>query len=136
MDWLDKLIADELKPYNLILNALDDRKNDEGLILISQKHLGEFTNIHPTTVGKKLKVLSELGSVEQVAPGKYKLLHNDKEHTPHYYIRMLIDLNIAGLVSLGDFVTQREIFGLEKPMLHRIDEYVRLVMMKLKAELE
>lgn len=136
MDKLDELIADELKPYNLILNALDDRKNDEGLILISQKHLGELIDIHPTTVGEKLRVLSELGAVKQVAPGKYMLLHNDKEHTLHYYIRMLIDLNIAGLVSLGDFVTQKEIFGFEKPMLHRIDEYIRRVMLKLKAELE
>lgn len=136
MDRLDQLIADELKPYNLILYALDDRKNDEGLIQISQKHLGDLTNISPTTVGKKLKVLSELGAVKQVAPGKYRLLHKDKEHTLHYYIRMLIDLNIAGLVSLGDFRAQREIFGFEKPMLHRIDEYVRLVLTKVKVESE
>jgi Mn-dependent DtxR family transcriptional regulator len=90
MDRIDQLIATELKPYNLILSALDDRRNEEGIARISQKHIAEICKNSVKSVNKKMQFLQKSGSIEKISSGKYKLLNKVREYTPHYYVKQLI----------------------------------------------
>ncbi|MFJ6411916.1 hypothetical protein ACIQLG_03885 [Terribacillus saccharophilus] len=136
MDRLDEIIAEELQSYNRIVEALEERKNEEGIVNISQKHLSELCLIPAITVSKKVNQLQKLGSVEKISQGRYRLLSKDKKHMPHYYVRTLIDLSENGELSLGDYVAQKDIFGFDKPMLHMLNEYVRIVKIKFGGESE
>ena len=69
--------------YKMILNIIEDQMDLQRVATISQKKIALEIGINQTNVSTRIKKLVQNGAIEIVGPGKYKLLHNDYEHTPY-----------------------------------------------------
>ena len=69
--------------YKKILDIIEQRMNEEKIASISQKELAVLVGVHQTNISYRIGQLFQYGALEKVAPGKYRLLHNDFSYTPY-----------------------------------------------------
>lgn len=58
----------------LLINAIDEEKDENGISQISQKALAEKIGLSPTLVSKRIKLLIAHGAVVKIKSGHYRVL--------------------------------------------------------------
>lgn len=69
--------------YKEILEIIDSKTNKDRVASISQKELASLIRVSQTNISFRIDQLIQHGALEKMAPGKYRLLHNDFHHTPY-----------------------------------------------------
>ncbi|MFH0069748.1 winged helix-turn-helix transcriptional regulator [Peribacillus sp. NPDC056705] len=110
-------MKDELKSrFNIfmaILDLIETSQNEDGISNISQKELSSRLSISPTNVSNRLKILAKYNAIVKVAPGAYRLLHNDINYTPYPNVVKVVELLEGDPSLIGKYKKQAELLGLE-----------------------